>query len=137
MVFIFALIGMFCWGITPIFLKIGLHNINPLVGLALRTMFTTGLLIGWMIISGTISQLKGIPFTSWFLIGLEAIIATLIGDLAYFAAIKWGEVSLVTIIMSSSPLVTILCSILFLGERITLERIAGAGLILIGIILIM
>ena len=136
MVILLALIGMVCWGIAPIFAKIGLRNVNPLAGLALRTMLAASLIVGWVIIDGTIANVKAIPFNSWIIIGIEAILATLVGDLAYYAAIKKGDVSLVTIIMSSSPLVTILCATLFLGEVITLERIAGAALVVLGIVLI-
>jgi len=43
----------------------------------------------------------------------------------------------VTVIMSSSPLVTMLVAIIFLGEQITMIRIVGAGLVVVGIMLIM
>ncbi len=135
MVFLLALVGMLCWGIAPIFAKIGLNNINPFLGLTLRTLFTAVMVSGWMLISGSAYQIKTIPVNAWVLMGIEAVLATLIGDLAYFAAIKKGNVSLVTIIMSSSPLVTVLCSAIFLGEQITLTRVIGAGLVVIGIAL--
>jgi uncharacterized membrane protein len=38
--------------------------------------------------------------------------------------------------MSSSPLITILCCVAFLGEQITLMRLIGAVLVIVGIILI-
>lgn len=136
MVFVFAIFGMICWGIAPIFAKIGLNNVNPLAGLTLRTLFAAGLITSWGTISGSIVQVKNIPFNSWVLIAIEAILATLIGDLAYFAAIKRGDVSMVAIIMSSSPLVTIVCAAIFLGEQITFWRIVGAGLVILGIVLV-
>lgn len=136
-VFLLALFGMVCWGIAPIFAKIGLSNISPLPGLAVRTFFAAGMVASWVICSGSLSQVKSVTVNSWILIGIEAILATLVGDLAYYAAIKKGDVSFVTIIMSSSPLITILCSAVFLGEQITLARLAGSCLILLGIILIM
>lgn len=135
MVFILALIGMLCWGIAPLFVKLGLKGVDPLVGLAVRTTFTIIIITGIMFINGSIFKLGSIPAASLVLLALEAIFATLIGDLAYFAAIKRGAVSLVTIIMSSSPLVTIIFSVIFLGEQVTLARVAGAGLIILGIII--
>lgn len=135
MVFIFALIGMFCWGVAPLFVKLGLKDVDPLVGLAVRTTFTILIITSIMFINGSIFKLGSIPASALALLALEAVFATLIGDLAYFAAIKRGAVSLVTIIMSSSPLVTIIFSVLFLGEQITLARVAGAVLIILGIII--
>jgi transporter family protein len=91
---------------------------------------------GWVGFSGGVGQIREISWNSWLLIGIEAILATVIGDLAYYAAIKKGNVSLVTIIMSSSPLITMICSVIFLGEPLTSWRIIGAGYIIMGIILI-
>lgn len=135
MVFLLAFIGMTCWGIAPLFVKLGLKDVNPLMGLAVRTTFTLIVISSIMFINGSIYSLKNISSTALILLAVEAIFATLIGDLAYFAAIKRGAVSLVTIIMASSPLITIICSILFLDEQITFSRITGAVLVIIGIII--
>ena len=136
MVVILSLFGMICWGIAPVFAKAALNDIDPVAGLSLRTIFAASVVSGWVLISGNFTSLNKIPASTWWLIGIEALLATLVGDLAYYAALKKGDVSLVTIIMSSSPLVTIICSALFLGEHITLSHIIGAGLILIGKIII-
>lgn len=131
-----SLFGMVCWGVAPVFAKAALKNIDPVAGLALRTIFAASVVSGWVIVSGSFSSVSRIPAGTWWLIGTEALLATLVGDLAYYAALKKGDVSLVTIIMSSSPLITILCSIAFLGEQITLVRLIGAALVIAGIILI-
>lgn len=136
MVILLALFGMVCWGIAPIFAKLALKGIDPTAGLVLRTIFAASVVSGWVLLSGSFSKVSRIPASAWWLIGIEALLATLVGDLAYYAALKKGDVSLVTIIMSSSPLITILCSVLFLGEQMTMIRIIGAGLVVLGIILI-
>lgn len=136
MVVLLSLLGMICWGVAPVFAKAALKNIDPAAGLVLRTIFAASVVSGWVIISGNFSKINSIPASTWWLIGTEALLATLVGDLAYYAALKKGDVSLVTIIMSSSPLITILCSVSFLGEQITLARLAGAILVIAGIILI-
>lgn len=136
MVFLLAVFGMICWGIAPVFAKIGLKNVDPMAGLVLRTIFASSVVTCWVLVSGSFSKISSIPVSAWWLIGVEALLATLVGDLAYYAAIKKGDVSIVTIIMSSSPLITILCAVLFLGEQITLLRVVGAGLVVLGIILI-
>lgn len=136
MVYFLAIFGMVCWGIAPIFAKIGLNNANPMAALVLRTLMAAGMVTAWIAVSGSLGQVKQIPFNSWILLGIEAILATLIGDLAYYAAIKRGEVSVVTVIMASSPLVTMICAIIFLGEQITTFRIIGAAFIILGVILI-
>lgn len=136
MVVFLALFGMVCWGIAPVFAKVALKNVDPVAGLVLRTIFAASVVSGWVIISGSFSKVSSIPASTWWLIGIEALLATLVGDLAYYAALKRGDVSLVTIIMSSSPLITILFAVLFLGEQMTMMRLIGAGLVIAGIILI-
>lgn len=136
-VFWLAIFGMICWGIAPIFAKIGLNNVNPMAALAVRTLMAATLVTGWLGLSGEFNQVRGIPVNSWLLIGIEAILATLLGDLAYYAAIKRGEVSVVTVIMASSPLVTMIGAVCFLGEDLSIYRIIGASFIILGIILIM
>jgi transporter family protein len=136
MVVFLALFGMICWGIAPVFAKAALKGIDPAAGLVLRTIFAASVVSGWVLLSGNFSNVSKIPAGTWWLIGTEALLATLVGDLAYYAALKKGDVSLVTIIMSSSPLITILCSVLFLGEQISLLRLIGAGLVIAGIIMI-
>lgn len=136
MVYLLAFIGMVCWGVSPIFAKIGLKDINPLVGLSIRTFFTAAVILVWMFLNGSIKILMNLSTRILMLLIIEAILATLIGDLAYFGALKRGSASIVMLIMACSPVVTILCSVIFLDEKITLTKLVGACLTMIGIILI-
>ncbi len=136
MFYILALIGMVCWGIAPIFAKVGLRGLSPVVGLSVRTFFTAAVLLVWLFIAGYLPELKSVsPKTLLFLI-FEAVFAMLIGDLAYFSALKHGSASIVMLIMACSPLVTILCSVILLNERLTITNIIGGCLAVIGLILI-
>ncbi|HEX3010490.1 MAG TPA: EamA family transporter [Syntrophomonadaceae bacterium] len=137
MVIWLALLGMICWGIAPIFAKLGLQNINPSTGLLLRTMIAVVLVSTWMGVSGGITQFKQITLQQSFLIAAEAILATVLGDLAYFAAIKAGDVSVISMIMAASPLVTMIGAAFFLEEPITVFKCLGAGYIILGIWLIL
>ena len=107
MFYVLALIGMVCWGIAPIFAKTGLRGINPLVGLSVRTFFTAAVLLVWLIIGGYMTELKAVSQRAIILLIAEAVFAMLIGDLAYFSALKHGSASIVMLIMACSPLVTI------------------------------
>lgn len=137
MVYILAIFGMICWGIAPIFAKVGLNNVNPLAGLLLRTIIAAVLVTSWVGVSGSITMVKSIPYTSWILLAAEAILATVVGDLAYYYAIKHGDVSVVALIMSTSPVVTMICAALILGETITTWKVIGACYIIFGMILIL
>lgn len=136
MVYFFAIIGMICWGISPIFAKLGLKDLNPIAGLSVRTFFSAAVIFLWMVISGSISGLRSIPPKTLVLLIVEAVLATMIGDWAYFTALKHGSASIVMLIMACSPLVTIICSLFLFHEHLVLTNLIGACLIIVGLILV-
>ncbi|MCL6611619.1 MAG: EamA family transporter [Peptococcaceae bacterium] len=133
MVFLYAVLGMLCWGLAPLFGKLGLYKASPVTALCLRTIIAATLVTGWLIGSREYNQLFKLPVLFWIFIGIEAILATLLGDLAYFAALKKGNINDVTLILSCSPLVTMLLSCVFFGEKITNIQMIGAFFITVGL----
>jgi len=136
LIFFLAMFGMVCWGIAPVFGKIGLTSINPITGLVIRTYLSAALLTGWLIFSGDWVQLKTVPLKAVFFIGIEGILATLVGDLAYYAAIKYGEISFVTLVMACSPIISIMIAVLFLKEKVTISSLLGTAMIIGGLTLV-
>lgn len=134
LVIIFSFVSMICWGVTPLFVKLGLKDIEPHAGLAIGASATVIILFGWMIADGSFSKIGQISSTALIFLILDAVLSSFIGDLAYFFAIKHGQVSLVATILSCSPLVTVILCALFLNETITAAKIIGAVLIVAGII---
>jgi transporter family protein len=135
-VLLFTIVGTICWGVAPILVKIGLTNINPLVALFIRACFTLGLIFGWLILTGRFNQFRKVNMSIVIILILEATLTTIIGDLAYFTAIKYGNVSFVTAFMASAPIITMILAIIIFKESITLTKIVGSLLIIIGVILI-
>lgn len=136
MALLYAFLGMLCWGLAPLFGKLGLYSVNPVTALSLRTIIAGTLVMGWLIASRGIYQFFQIPPIFWALIGIEAVLATLLGDLAYFAALKKGNINDVTLILSCAPLITMLLSYLFLNEMITNYQLIGAAFITVGLVFI-
>ncbi len=137
MVIWIAVFGMICWGIAPIFAKVGLRGVNPAAALIVRTMFAAIIVTSWVAMSGSFGDLlKGFTWQVGLLLGMEAILATVIGDLAYYTAVKYGDVSVVSLIMASAPLVTVICAVLLLGESLTIWKVLGACYVMLGILLL-
>lgn len=131
-----AIFGAICWGIAPIFGKLGLGKVDPLLGLCARTLIATCFVLGWLAASRGFHRLQEISPRTLVLIGIEAILATLVGDLAYFAALKWGGAAKTSLVMATSPLITVAVSSLTLGERLNWIQIGGALLIACGLVLV-
>lgn len=136
MVVFYALLGMLCWGVAPLFGKLGLSGVNPVTALCLRTIIAGTLVAGWTFGTRSYNDIIEIPVALWVFIAIEAVLATLLGDLAYFIALKHGNVNVVSLVMSCAPVVTILCSYLFMEESVTKPQIAGAILISAGLALV-
>lgn len=132
----YALLGMICWGLAPLFGKLGLNGVSVSTALTLRTLIAAMVVTTWAISSRSYVEFTSVPNLFWLFIALEALLATLVGDLAYFAALKYGNVNIVSLIMSCAPIVTILFNYLFLGEIVTARQLVGAALISIGLVFV-
>lgn len=134
-----AIFGAICWGIAPAFGKVGLKGITPMEGLAARTLITFFLVWGGFFTSGGlegIERIKAISVGSWLFLALEAFLATFAGDLAYYAAIKYGEIGKTALVLAASPLVTLWFGWYFLNEDVSVTKLIGGILIVIGVILV-
>jgi transporter family protein len=134
--FLVALFGAICWGIAPMFGKVGLRGLNSLDGLIARTMITVLFVAGLAFSNGFIGRINTIPIRRWYFLAAEAFLATFAGDLAYYAAIKKGEIGETALILAASPLVTLWIGWYFLGESLSPLKLIGAALIIIGVVLV-
>ena len=131
-----ALFGALCWGIAPVFGKIGLRGVNTSDGLAARTIITVLLVWGWMFTRGGFQRIFVIPKRNWAYLAAEAFLATFAGDLAYYAALKRGDAGQTALILAAAPLLTVWAGWFFLSEPVNATKIIGAALIIIGVALV-
>jgi transporter family protein len=132
---LYAILSAFFAALTAIFAKAGLKGVEPDLATAIRT--TIVLLITWGIVffrnlSGRISAFS---WPNWIFLLLSGM-ATGLSWLFYYRALNQGRVSDVSAIDRGSLLFTILLAFLFLKEPINLKIIAGALLMVSGMILI-
>lgn len=131
----FALLSAFMWGSAPVIFKLGLKGeISPLVGILIHNLTATIFaLIAVLILR---ENLFNHPIRELGMVALGGFVSGFLGLLVYYKAIKVGEVSIVAPIASSSPLFSVLLAVLILGESLTLQKVLGALLIILGIVLL-
>ena len=134
--FIFAILGAVCWGIGPIFAKLGLSKASPLIGISIRTFVVAIVLLVVLLSSGNIKEFQHLNTKTIVLLVGEGLLAGLIGHFFYFKALKLWEVSRATPIVASYPLIAFILAVLFLGEKLTLAKSAGAVLVVSGALLL-
>ncbi|MBI4051958.1 MAG: EamA family transporter [Elusimicrobia bacterium] len=130
----YALLAALIWGIAPIFEKVGLTRNSPLVALTVRSM---GVFIGALLLLPAVPHLRsGLRAMDWWsilsLLG-AGILGSIAGQIFAYNAMKKAEVSQVSPVMASWPLLVFLFGWLFLGEAITLKKLVGSGLIVLGV----
>jgi transporter family protein len=130
------LVTMVLWGSTPLIEKLGLKDVDPLMGIFIRSLVITVILFVFYLFSGRIYELTKISVKNFSLFAASGIMAGLVGMWTYFYLLKGGMTSKIVPIAASYPLITAVLSILILGEQVTLQRIIGIILTIIGIILV-
>jgi len=128
---IYAIISAFFASLTAIFAKLGVLNVNSNLATAIRTVVV--LIMIWAIVLAR-GEAKGISSLSkqnvifLFVSGL----ATGLSWLFYFKALQLGNVSQVAPVDKLSVALTIVLSVVFLGETLTVKTTIGAVLIIAG-----
>ncbi len=134
--YLYALLTALLWGVAPLFGKLGLEEVDALAGMTLRTMVVGAVLLLFGGFTGQLANVTSIGLKSGLLIAAEGLLASLLGHLAYYQALKLGDASRVVPVTAAFPLVTVLMAILFLGEPLTWQRVLGAALVVGGVLLI-
>ena len=132
---IWALLSALFAGITAIFAKIGVTDVDSNLATAIRTSVI--LLFSWLIavLTTKSGEFASIGKQTWIYLVLSGI-STGLSWLCYFRALQVGEVSKVAPIDKLSVVVAMALAILFFGERINAREGLGAGLIVLGAVLL-
>src|SRR5437773_1937877 len=105
---LFTLFSAVFWGVGQVVIKKGYQNLSPLFNNVLAAI-----LIPVMVIPLALTH--GIhPEKILAILPLTLVVAIIF--LSYYYVIKLGQVSLTGTVISTSPLITVILSLMFLGE---------------------
>ena len=136
MVTVLLIITVLVWGTAPIIEKIGLTKVDPLIGVTIRSMTVTIGLLALTLLLGKGRAIFGVDGKGFLIFGASGVMAGLVGMWTYYTVLKMGETSKIVPIAACYPLVTALLSVLILKEGVTLARVIGTALIVMGIWLV-
>ena len=126
-----ALLASLCWGLAPLFEKAGLRgNADPALSVFIRSL---GVITGALAILPLLWRLPGrfsdIPPRQWLLLCAGGFLASIVGQLCFYRALKIGDVSRVVPVGASYPVISCLIGILLLREPLTAAK--GIGILLV------
>jgi len=132
---IYALLSALFASLTAIFAKVGITGVNSNLATAIRTIII--LMVAWGIVLAR-GEAKGIATLSKQNIVFLIIsgVATGLSWIFYFKALQIGKVSQVAPVDKLSVALTIVLSIIFLGEALTIKTAIGAVLIIAGTVVL-
>lgn len=127
----YALLSALFASLTAIFAKVGIAGVNSNLATAIRTVII--LIVAWGIVLAR-GETKGIATLSKQNIIFLIIsgIATGLSWIFYFKALQIGKVSQVAPVDKLSVALTIILSVIFLGEALTIKTAVGACLTIAG-----
>ena len=124
------------WGMAAIFDKLALGKTSPFAGMMVRQFILSGILLAVGIASGRLGSLGTLDGRTIFFFGLSGICGGAAGLWTYYHALRLGGASLVVPITATYPLITVILSWLILQEGLTVHRMIGTALIVLGVWLV-
>jgi transporter family protein len=136
--FWYALTTAVFWGSVPLLEKVALaKGMNPGLAVAIRN---TGGFIAALVLFGILSMNKAnfsnFTWGSAVMLMIGAMLANVVGQIFFYNALQSGDVSRVVPIAGCYPLIAFVFGILIFGEAFTLQQLAGAALIVGGVVLL-
>ncbi|MEQ1630159.1 MAG: EamA family transporter [Gallionella sp.] len=132
---IYAFLSMFFAGFTAVIAKQGMIGISSELGLTVRTLFVVVFVLLFAVWAVSPAEFSGLRKDNYVWLGASGI-ATALSWVFYYKALKVGDVATVALIDKGSVLVAILLAWLILKEAITLRTLLGAGLVLLGLLVV-
>lgn len=132
---LYALLSALFAAFTAILSKVGVRGIEPDLATAIRTAVVVLLVWSIVLVKGGEIQLSSI--SRWSLVALIASgITTGLSWIFYFRALQVGKVSQVAPVDKASLAITLLLSLIVLGEPLTWKVALGTVLILAGTLVV-
>jgi transporter family protein len=133
---IYALLSALFASLTAILAKVGIKDVDSDLATAIRTLVI--MLITWTIVffKGNFTILTSSLNKNNIIFLILSGVATGLSWLFYFKALQLGKVSQVAPVDKLSVALTIILSVLFLNESLTVKTALGAILITGGVLLV-
>jgi transporter family protein len=132
---VFSLLAALAAAIVVTLSKAGIKDIDSSLGFAIQSILI--IIVAWSVVAfqGSYSEISKIPGRTWIFLVCAGVV-TCLSSLFSFYALKLGDASRVAPIERSSLILSIFFAVIFLKEKITLQIVLGALLMVAGAIII-
>ena len=134
--FWWALLTAAIWGIVPLMEKLGLGQAPPAAGVLMRSLGIVAGLAVFSLLGAPWGAVQALPWRAKLLLAAGGLLASFVGQLAFYHALRTGAVSQVTPVAGAYPLVAALLGWWVLREPLTPTRVIGVALVVLGVALL-
>lgn len=131
-----ALAASVLWAFGQVSLKPGTEDVNAVVANCVRQPLAAVMLLGLSLRQQRWQDLRGLDRRSWAIILAASLVGTGFGTLLFVMAIQTAGAGRTAILTSSSPLMALPFSMMWLHERPTGWTLVGTLLTVLGIALV-
>ncbi|MDD5021162.1 MAG: EamA family transporter [Endomicrobiaceae bacterium] len=135
MEWIYIGLTIFFWGFAPVFDKIALKTVSPLIAIAVRMMWSAFVMILFVLFADKTETIINLPFKNISFLFVSASVS-LLGYMFYFRALSKGNASKVVPAVATFPLVTAIIAFSLMGDPFSAQKLSAIILIVSGIILL-
>jgi len=133
----FAVLTALTWAASTVISAEALKKVNPVRSNALKTFFSTVLMIPIAFLAGEMNNLSGVSLQGLVFVTAAALIGIGIGDTLLYRSITLVGVSRAYTFAYIHPLFTMAIAVIFLEEPFKLETLIGTILIILSVVLIL
>ena len=134
--FLWAVLTACIWGVVPLMEKVGIGNNAPTTAVVVRTFGVMAGLVVWSLIYSPWAAVRAMSWTSVVLLAFGGLLASFVGQMAFYQALKTGAISQVTPVAGTYPLIAAVLGWFVLREPLTLTRLLGVACVVVGIVLL-
>ena len=134
--FLWALLTAGIWGVVPLMEKVGLGKGDPFIGVFARSLGVVFGVVCFGLWRWPWPALGALGVRSFLLLALGGVLASFVGQLAFYHALRVGAISHVTPVAGAYPLVAAILGWVCLREPLSLSRVAGVLCVVMGVFLL-
>jgi len=135
MEWLFIGVTIVLWGISPVFDKMALNAIDPVLAVAIRMMTAGSIMFVYVLIFNKTEVIKKLDLKSIVLF-ITASSFSLLGFVFYFKALSGGFASKIVPAAATYPLFTSMIAFLIMKESFSMKKLIAIIFIVTGVALI-
>ena len=131
-----VLISAIAYGVWAIFQKLAVSRLHPLQIQVISGCIAIILIPVYLLY--LYYKIPNIPIsTPGIIFSALASCCSIIGALSFLFAIQnKNDIGTMSVLVSASPVITIILAVIFLGEKLTASKLVGVALIMFGVVIL-